>query len=88
MDTPKVKQGGWIVIGSIDAVICNIYDQTASSLRVEIVYLNGNNVASNEDAIWKNDKWEFASSGVTAGYADKYPRLSAYVNQLRTGRHK
>jgi hypothetical protein len=85
MNSPEARPGDWITIGNRNVVVCQVYERTDDSIKVEVVYLDRDR-AINEDAIWSNDKWNFALSGVVGGYADNYPRLSRFVSQLRAGR--
>ena len=78
---PKnLKLKDWIRIGTRDAVVCNINED---SNQIEVVYLDRNR-AINENAHFINGHWEFVIKGPTGGYADKYPRLTEYVSILRS----
>lgn len=79
----NVKPGEWVSIGRVSAVVTTVYD----SLNIEVVYLNDKKKAINENAILKNNCWEFKNTGVCGGYADKYDRLREFVSILRQGRY-
>lgn len=90
-EKPIVEPGEWITIGKghfgKSALVCNVYpDQKIAD--IEVIYLDDRDRAINDDVIWKEDCWEFKHSGPSGGYADKYPRLSHFVAQLRRGRYK
>jgi len=83
---PEVQPRDWITIGTgmgVNAVVCQINKPG----NVEVVYLDGSR-AINEDAIWKNEHWEFKKQGPCGGYADNYQRLSDFVAILRRGRYR
>jgi hypothetical protein len=91
---PSVSTGEWITIGkglyTLDAVVCNIRspDQVASGGDIEVVYLDERDRAINVNVSWRSDEWDFTSTQVDGGYADRYPRLREYVQTLRKGRYR
>ena len=42
---------------------------------------------TNHDVEWTGDKWALCKRSDFGGYADRYPRLSAFVLTLKAGRH-
>ena len=82
-DRPDISPGTWVRIGKTDAVVCVIHDDGT----VEVVYLDWQDRAINEDAKWDGKAWKFVISGSGGGYADKYPRLARYVEILRQGKN-
>ena len=85
-EKPTVAPGDWITFGNnISAVVCTVYEDT-SWAEIEAVYIDQRNRAINVDMVWQNGKWEFKSTEVDGGYADKYNRLSQFVAQVRRGR--
>lgn len=80
---PIVKPGDWITFGNeVEAVVCNIYDNKELG-DIEVVYLDDRARAINVAMIWRDDHWDFRHEGLGGGYADNYPRLKMYVDQLR-----
>jgi len=77
---PSVKPFDWIVIGKTPCVVCNIHE----SGDIEVVHNPGK--PSNDDAFWDGERWDFRPGA--SGYADKYPRLSAFVSELKRGRYR
>lgn len=78
---PKdLKLKDWIRIGTRDAVVCNINED---SNQIEVVYLDRDR-AINEYAHFINEDWAFVEKGPVGGYADKYSRLTEYVSILRS----
>ena len=81
-DRPEIKPGDWIRIGKTDAVVCGISDDGTA----EVVYLDRKR-AINKDVRWNGETWESIISSPDGGYADKYPRLSQFVQILRIGKN-
>ncbi len=82
-DRPNISPGDWICIGKTDAVVCAV----RSDRTVEVVYLDWQDRAINEDAKWNGEAWKFVLPDSGGGYADKYPRLSHFVEILRRGKN-
>lgn len=85
MTITKIRPGDWITIGNRDAVVCAIFNHTD---EIEVVYLDDQERAINEEVHLLNNKWEFVHKGPSGGYADNYARLSEYVSKLRAGRYR
>jgi len=81
-EAPEVKPHDEIMIGQWRAVVATVHGPG----HVEVVWLDDKKQAINEDAIWEEDGWRFKVSGPTGGYADKYDRLTPFVQQLRRSR--
>ncbi|MBW8000857.1 MAG: hypothetical protein FVQ80_02390 [Planctomycetes bacterium] len=87
-EKPTVAPGDWITFGNnISAVVCTIYENTSLG-EIEVVYIDSRDRAINADMVWRDGKWEFKSSEVCGGYADKYTRLEQFVSKLRSGRFR
>ena len=82
-DQPDVKPGDWICIGETDAVVCSVHDDGTA----EVVYLDWQDRAINEDTKWDGEAWKFVFPDSGGGYADQYPRLAHYVEILRRGKN-
>lgn len=86
IDSPSVGLGDVIRFGSSyprkKAVVCNVYTETIPP-EIEVVYLDSQNRAINEDMVWNGEYWEFKCTGPCGGYADNYERLARFVSQLR-----
>jgi hypothetical protein len=86
-DIPKISRREWVIVGSIRAVVSNVYDGlSANGGNVEVVFLDGHQ-AVNRDVRWTGTEWEFVNQGDYGGYADRYPRLQPYVGILRSGQN-
>jgi hypothetical protein len=90
-EKPSVAAGDWIRIGpkthpGRNAVVSNVLEDSGLG-DVEAVYLDTCDRPINEHVVWKDDHWAFKYSGPNGGYADKYSRLSYYVQKLRGGRY-
>ncbi|MFH1522873.1 MAG: hypothetical protein ABIE43_03585 [Patescibacteria group bacterium] len=88
-EKPCVELGDWITIGQgtgVRAVVSAVHEDNKMG-DIEVVYLDYQKRAINEDVIWKDDAWEFRTQDPGGGYADKYSRLSEYVAILRYGRY-
>ena len=88
---PEIKPGDWIEIGKTGIAARPTTDAVVSIAKpelIEVVYLQRPNQAVNQDVMWVDDHWEFASTGDYGGYAERYDRLSGYVAQLYQGRHR
>ena len=84
-DMPKVSPGEWVMVGSIQAVVSNVYDgPSANGGNAEVVFLDRHQ-AVNRDVRWTGTEWEFVNQGDYGGYADRYSRLQPYVRILRSG---
>tara|TARA_R100001460_G_scaffold31010_1_gene61174 strand:+ start:340 stop:615 length:276 start_codon:yes stop_codon:yes gene_type:complete len=88
-DRPEVKLADWISFGSTifskSAVVCKVYADSRSA-DIEVVYLDNQGRAINEDMVWEDGEWKFVIAGPCGGYADKKPRLTTFVTILRRGR--
>jgi len=80
-DRPKINPGEWISVGSTSCVVANIRDNG----DCEVVF--NSSKPTNREAQWNGDTWEFVEPGDYGGYADKYHRLSLYVQILKRGRY-
>ena len=83
-DRPTVKPRGWIRVGSTDCVVANVRGPGQSLGDCEVVF--NPDKPTNRDVTWDGDQWNFVESGDYGGYAEKYPRLSEYVQILKRGR--
>jgi hypothetical protein len=78
---PEIKLGGWIAVGSTSCVVADVRDNG----DCEVVF--NSSKPTNCDARWNGESWAFVESGDYGGYADKYSRLSLYVQILKRGRY-
>jgi hypothetical protein len=78
MDRPPVKTFDWIVIGKTPCVVANLLEGG----DIEVVH--NREKPSNDNAYWTGSEWDFRPGA--SGYADKYPRLAAFVSELKRGR--
>lgn len=81
---PDVKPGDWITVGNTSCVVANVFNEGHSLGDCEVVFNQAK--PANLNARWDGERWQFVKTGDYGGYADKYPRLSAYVAQLKRGR--
>lgn len=86
-EKPNVKPGDWIKIGSLDGVVCQIFNDDFIKNGIEVVFIGNKGDAVNLDVCWNGEKWVSARDGDLGGYADKYDRLREYVAILRRGRY-
>ena len=83
MDKPNVSPGDWVRIGSLDAVVSQVY--TDYNFDIEVVFISGgSSKTTNNDAKWVNDHWELDTA--PGGYADNYSRLAQFRAILHRGR--
>ncbi|MEI7482887.1 MAG: hypothetical protein WCK75_11145 [Elusimicrobiota bacterium] len=84
---PNVNPSDWITIGKrpsgMDAVVCVVSPESGD---IEVVYKDDLGKAISDEVVWRDDHWEFKTSGASGGYAENYDRLSSFVSQLRRGR--
>lgn len=83
-ERPTINPGDWITVGGVSCVVANVFALGAPLGDCEVVF--NSSKPTNRNASWDGEKWEFAESGDYGGYADKYSRLSTYVQQLKAGR--
>lgn len=84
-ESPKVKPGDWITVGSTPCVVCKIYDHHMDGKGViEVVHLKGkSSIPINQEARWENGEWRFIHASPTyGGYADLDPRWRRCVEIL------
>ena len=60
---PKVQPRDWITIGKREAVVCHISEDIPN--QIEVVYLDYQKRAINDDVHWIEDHWEFVNPGVS-----------------------
>ena len=82
---PNIKPGDWIRIGTVKAVVSVVRPENSKLGDLEVVF--NPRKPTNHDVEWTGDEWTFAKRGDFGGYADRYPRLSLFVQQLRANRH-
>ena len=80
---PNIKPGDWIHIGSVKAVVAAVREPGDSFGDCEVVFRPDK--PTNHDVEWVDGKWQFAKRPDCGGYAEKYPRLRQYVDQLKRG---
>lgn len=62
---PLVKENTWIRLASgIDAYVFNVISET----KLSIGYYQNNLKAVKENVLWKNNQWEFETSGPSGSY--------------------
>ena len=62
---PLVKEKTWIRLGSgIYAYVFNVISET----KISIGYYQNNRTAVKENVLWKDNQWEFESSGPSGSY--------------------
>jgi hypothetical protein len=83
---PDIKPGDWITIGGTNCVVSIVRGAGDPMGDCEVVF--NPQKPTNHDAVWTGENWDFAKQGDFGGYADKYPRLQPYVEQLKGGRWK
>ncbi len=84
-NTPPIKPGDWIEVGSVWAVVSQLMSpEHPMGADCEVVF--NPSKPTNHDVRWNGQRWEFTKSGDQGGYADKYPRLRQYVALLKGGR--
>jgi hypothetical protein len=86
-DVPSVCSGDVLRLGSTfprkKFVVCNVYPEK-NPLEIEVVYLDTQDRAINEDMVWNGDNWEFKCTAPCGGYADNLARLAGFVSQLKS----
>jgi hypothetical protein len=81
-ESPQVKPGDWIAIGSIDAVVTEVRGLEAEG-HLEVV-CNPDKPALYR-VNWNGEHWEFAHP-MRGDYAEHVPRTLPYVDTLTRGR--
>lgn len=62
---PLVKEKTWIRLASgIDAYVFNVISET----KLSIGYYQNNLKAVKENVLWKNNQWEFETTGPSGSY--------------------
>ena len=84
-ERPHINPGDWIRVGSLDCVVSMVRPPDHSFGDCEVVF--DPSKPTNRDVEWTGDAWRFVETGDFGGYADKYERLSAYVQTLKRGRY-
>lgn len=84
-DMPALREGMWVRVGSVDGIICQIYDDKIKR-AAEIVYdENGMRFVRN-DIRWFGGRWLFTTDRPSGGYAEYDPLLARYIAELREKR--
>lgn len=60
---PDVKVGEWISVSGVDGLVMGVFPEFLA-----VGYYQNHAKAVKEDVIWRNDRWEFRSSGPDASY--------------------
>ena len=82
-DRPAVKPHDWIKVEGVPCVVADVHGTPEPSGDVEVVF--DPQKPSNVYVRWTGEAWAFSQPGDLGGYADRYPRLSAYVHTLKAG---
>jgi hypothetical protein len=83
---PDIKPGDWIRIGNTDCVVAVVRAAGDQFGDCEVVF--NPTKPTNHDVEWTGEDWAFAKRGDFGGYAEKYPRLRAFVQTLKKGRYR
>ena len=87
VDRPNVNPFDWIKVEGTPCVVAVVRnpDHVKFSGDLEVVF--DPKKPTNHDVEWNGQEWVFCKRGDFGGYADRYPRLSAFVNTLKAGRY-
>lgn len=80
---PIISPGDWIRVANRRCVVANVRDTGNPIGDCEVVF--NSSKPTNLNASWNGSEWEFVETGDFGGYAEKYSRLSKYVQILRQG---
>jgi hypothetical protein len=73
-DRPDIKPHDWIKVENVPCV---------EHGDLEVVF--NPTKPANVDVKWDGQDWVFSNPSDLGGYADRYPRLSAFVRTLKAG---
>jgi hypothetical protein len=78
-DRPDIKPHDWIKVENVPCVVAAVHERG----DLEVVF--NPEKPANVDVTWNGREWVFRNPGDLGGYADRYPRLSAFVHTLKAG---
>ncbi len=83
VERPNVKPHDWIKVGNVPCVVAVVREPNDRMGDLEVVF--DPKKPTNHDVEWTGREWSFCKRSDFGGYADRYPRLSAFVRTLKSG---
>jgi hypothetical protein len=78
-DRSNVKPHDWIKVENVPCVVAVVHEHG----DLEVVF--SPTKPANVDVKWDGQEWVSSNPSDLGGYADRYPRLGAFVRTLKAG---